>query len=172
MRPWKARSKTTTAGRPVAARAILTAFSTASAPELTSSDFASAVAGPELGQPAADLDVGLVHPDHEALVEEAVGLLVDRADDVLGAVAEVLAGDAAAEVDELPPVGVPDACAPARSTTSRGVETPRETYRSRASSTRWLALAPSSTDMGARDYGCAIRGLQGVARNALRGIAR
>ncbi len=36
VRPWNELSKTTTAGRPVAARAILTAFSTASAPEFTS----------------------------------------------------------------------------------------------------------------------------------------
>ena len=36
VRPWNARSNATTAGRPVAARAILTAFSTASAPEFTS----------------------------------------------------------------------------------------------------------------------------------------
>ena len=36
VRPWNARSKATTAGRPVAARAILTAFSTASAPEFSS----------------------------------------------------------------------------------------------------------------------------------------
>ena len=41
VRPWKALSKTTTAGRPVAARAILTAFSIASAPELTRIDFCS-----------------------------------------------------------------------------------------------------------------------------------
>jgi len=33
VRPWKARSKTTTPGRPVDTRAILTAFSIASAPE-------------------------------------------------------------------------------------------------------------------------------------------
>src|SRR5207237_5865104 len=36
VRPWKAPSKTTTPGRPVAERAILTAFSIPSAPELTS----------------------------------------------------------------------------------------------------------------------------------------
>src|SRR5919112_6606580 len=36
VRPWYAWSNTTTAGRPVAWRAILTAFSTASAPELNS----------------------------------------------------------------------------------------------------------------------------------------
>jgi hypothetical protein len=35
VRPWNAWSNTTTAGRPVAVRAIFTAFSTASAPELT-----------------------------------------------------------------------------------------------------------------------------------------
>ena len=35
VRPWKPFWKQTTPGRPVAARAILTAFSTASAPELT-----------------------------------------------------------------------------------------------------------------------------------------
>ena len=35
VRPWNAPSKTTTAGRPVAERAILTAFSTASAPAFT-----------------------------------------------------------------------------------------------------------------------------------------
>src|SRR5207244_858153 len=45
VRPWKAWSKAITAVRPVATRAILTAFSTASAPELTSSDFVSAVPG-------------------------------------------------------------------------------------------------------------------------------
>ncbi len=42
VRPWKALSNTTTAGRPVAARAIFTAFSTASAPELRRIDFWSA----------------------------------------------------------------------------------------------------------------------------------
>ena len=36
VRPWKALSNTTTPGRPVAARAILTTFSVASAPEFTS----------------------------------------------------------------------------------------------------------------------------------------
>ncbi len=44
VRPWNALSKTTTAGRPVAARAILTAFSLASAPELTRIDFCSSPA--------------------------------------------------------------------------------------------------------------------------------
>ena len=39
------------------------------------------VAGPELVEPAAEVDVRLVRPDHEALVEVAVDLLVDRRDD-------------------------------------------------------------------------------------------
>ena len=45
VRPWKARSKTMTPARFVAARAIFTAFSTASAPELTSSVFVAASPG-------------------------------------------------------------------------------------------------------------------------------
>ena len=80
MRPWKARSKTTTPGLPVAARAILTAFSIASAPEFSRIDFCS-----------------------------PVDLLVDRRDDGRRSVAEVLAGDPAGEVEELAAVDVPDA---------------------------------------------------------------
>jgi hypothetical protein len=45
VRPWKARSNAMTAGRPVACRAILTAFSTASAPELKN----AALFGPAIG---------------------------------------------------------------------------------------------------------------------------
>ena len=104
VRPWNARSNAITAGRPVAARAILTAFSTASAPEFSSTLLYSAAAGIELGQPPADLGVGLVHPDHEALVQVAVDLRVDRLDDVRRAVPEVLAADAAGEVDVGAPV--------------------------------------------------------------------
>ena len=106
MRPWKPFSKTTTAGRPVAARAILTAFSIASAPELTRIDFwRSPAHGRVLGEPAADLDVRLVGADHEALVQEAVDLLVDRRHHRREAVARVLAGDPAREVEVERPVG-------------------------------------------------------------------
>ena len=63
-----------------------------------------AAAGIELRQPPADLDVGLVHADHEALVQVAVDLRVDRLDDRRRAVPEVLAADAAGEVDEGAPV--------------------------------------------------------------------
>ena len=66
------------------------------------------VAGPELVEPPAEVDVRLVRPDHEALVEVAVDLLVDRGHDGRRAVAEVLARDPAGEVEELAPVGVPD----------------------------------------------------------------
>ncbi len=45
VRPWKACSKTTTASRPVACRAILTAFSRASAPLLVSRVFFGARPG-------------------------------------------------------------------------------------------------------------------------------
>ena len=54
----------------------------------------------ELGQPAADLDVRLVGADDGALVQVAVGLLLDRLDDGRVAMAEVLAADPAREVDE------------------------------------------------------------------------
>src|SRR5207248_3973796 len=66
------------------------------------------MSGPELVQPPADLDVRLVEPDHEALVQIAVCLVVDRLDDRLGAVAEVLAGDPSGKVEVLPALGVPD----------------------------------------------------------------
>ena len=68
-----------------------------------------AAARRELGEPAADLDVRLVRPDHEALVQVAVDLLVDRRDHRLEAVARVLARDAAREVEEGAAVGVGDA---------------------------------------------------------------
>ena len=56
-------------------------------------------AGRELGQPAADLDVRLVDPDHEALVQVRVDLLVHRGDCGREAVTGVLAAEAAGEVD-------------------------------------------------------------------------
>ena len=104
VRPWNARSNAITAGRPVAARAILTAFSTRLGARVQQHALVLAAAGIELGQPPADLDVGLVHADHEALVQVAVDLRVDRLDDVRRAVPEVLAADAAGEVDVGAPV--------------------------------------------------------------------
>ena len=49
-----------------------------------------------------------VGPDHEALVEVAVDLLVDRCHDGRRSMAEVLAGDPAGEVEELATLDVPD----------------------------------------------------------------
>ena len=81
----------------------------------------------ELGEPAADLDVRLVDPDHEALVQVAVDLLVDRGDDRREAVTGVLAAEAAGEVEvarrRTSSIRAPSAPA----TTSGGVETPRAT---------------------------------------------
>ena len=65
-------------------------------------------AGRELGEAAADLDVGLVRADHEALVEVEVDLLVDRGDRGRIVVAEVVAADPAGEVDVAAPVDVLD----------------------------------------------------------------
>jgi hypothetical protein len=87
VRPWNAFSKTTTPGLPVAVRATLTAFSTASAPRR------------QFGEPPADLDVRLVDPDHEALVEVRVDLFVHGRDGGRQPVARVLAAEPAGEID-------------------------------------------------------------------------
>ncbi len=110
VRPWKALSKTTTAGRPVAVRAILTAFSIASAPGVDE-DRLLLVAGArgELREPPAHVDVRLVDADHEALVQVLVQLRLDRVDDRREPVPGVLTADAAREVDEGAAVDVDDA---------------------------------------------------------------
>ena len=68
----------------------------------------AATARRELREPPADLDVRLVDADHEALVEVAIGLLLDRLDDRRVPVPRVLAADPAAEVDEGAPVRIGD----------------------------------------------------------------
>ena len=99
-----------TAERPVAQRAILTAFSTASAPEFTRIErCSSAAARGELGEALAHLHVRLVDADHEALVEVAVGLLLDGLDDRCVPVAGVLTPDPSGEVDVRVSVGIGDA---------------------------------------------------------------
>ena len=60
----------------------------------------------ELGQATADLDVGLVDADHEALVEVLVCLCLDRVHDRSKAVPGVLASDASREIEEGAPVDV------------------------------------------------------------------
>jgi hypothetical protein len=108
VRPWKARSKTTTPGRPGRGARDLDRVLDRLRARVDQQRLRLGVARPELVEAPADLDVRLVHPDHEALVQVAVDLLVDRLDDRVGVVAEVLAGDSAREVEVLPPVGVPD----------------------------------------------------------------
>ena len=69
----------------------------------------AAAARRQLGEPAADLDVRLVDADHEALVQVAIRLLLDRVDDRGVPVAGVLAADPSGEVDVGAPVRVGDA---------------------------------------------------------------
>ena len=69
----------------------------------------AAAARRQLGQPPAHLHVRLVDADHEALVQVAVRLLLDRLDDRGVPVARVLAPDPAREVDERAPVRIGDA---------------------------------------------------------------
>ena len=128
VRPWNALSNTTTAGRPVAQRAIFTAFSTGlGAGVHEDRALLAAAARRELGEAPADLDVRLVDADHEALVEVAVGLLLDRLDDRGVPVTGVLAADPPAKsMNERPSGSVtraPSACA----TTSLGVDIPGAT---------------------------------------------
>ena len=94
--------------RPVAARAILTAFSTASAPVENRIDLASPEKGASLVQALAELDIGLVWHDLEGGVGEGVELLLHRRDHLRMTVAGVEHGDAAGEIDEALAVPVPE----------------------------------------------------------------
>ena len=98
-----------TSVRPVAARAILTAFSTASAPVENRIGLGLAREGRELVQPLAELDIGLVGHDLEGGVGEGVELLLHRRDHLRMAVAGVEHGDAAGEIDEALAVACPRA---------------------------------------------------------------
>ena len=77
-------------------------------PGVEEQGFRGRASRPELVELLGDRDVGLVEADHEALVQIAVDLLVDGLDYRLGVVAEVLASDAAREIEVLTSVGVPD----------------------------------------------------------------
>ena len=65
VRPWNARSKQITAGRPVASLAILTAFSTASAPELKN----AALVGPEMGTRASSRSASSTYDSYGTMVK-------------------------------------------------------------------------------------------------------
>ena len=108
VRPWNAWSNATTAWRPVALRAIFTAFSTASAPEFANIVFFGRVAGRERVQPFGQLDVGLVRRDVEAGVGVELGLPLHRRDHLGRRVPDVQDRDPGREVDQPVPVDVLD----------------------------------------------------------------
>ena len=91
MRPWKARSKTTIARPPGRGARDLDRVLDGFGARVDEQRLRLAPARPERVQPPGDLDVRLVHPDHEALVQVVIDLLVHRADDGLRVVPEVLA---------------------------------------------------------------------------------
>ena len=67
-----------------------------------------ALARRELGEQTARFDIGLVRPDHEALMEVVVELLADGRDDGRVRMAQVCAAEATREVDIGPAVDVLD----------------------------------------------------------------
>ena len=85
--------------RPVCARAILTAFSIASAPVVTKIDFFLLGPGRQLVQFLGETHRAVVRRDHDAGVAEAVDLLGDRGGDLRVAMASRTHRDAGAEVD-------------------------------------------------------------------------
>ena len=100
VRPWKAPLNAITAGRPVASRAIFTAFSTASAPELKN----AARAGPRNGATASRRSASSTYTSYGTIVKS---VCVNRAAcswiaaTTCGCgVADVEHADAAREVDE------------------------------------------------------------------------
>ena len=108
VRPWYACSSTATPERPVYLRAILTPFSTASAPELTQHGLLREVAGGVLGEQFGDAHVLLVRRDREERVHDVAELPLRRRDDGVVGVADRRDADAGAEVDELVAVDVDD----------------------------------------------------------------
>ncbi len=67
-----------------------------------------AAAGRELPEPPANLDVRLIGADDDALVQVALGLLLDGLDDRWVPVAQVLTANSSCEVDERATVDVGD----------------------------------------------------------------
>ena len=91
------------------ARAILTAFSIASAPVVNRIALCVSASPTSAAEPRRQLDVRLVHRHLKAGVHQAIELLVHGADDVRVAMAGVEDADAAREVQVLLAVDVPDA---------------------------------------------------------------
>ena len=108
VRPWKAPSNAITAGRPVAWRAILTAFSTASAPELKN----AALFGPEIGLRATIRSASSTYASYGTIVKSVCRKRSTWACSACGdggvRVADVQAADAARPVEERVAVDVGD----------------------------------------------------------------
>ena len=99
VRPWKAPVKAMIPERPVAARAILTAFSVASAPVVNSAVFFSPGDRRQRVQALGEAYVGIIHRHLEAGVGEALHLLFDGGHHFGMAMAGVDDGDPAGEID-------------------------------------------------------------------------
>ena len=113
-----------------------------------------AAARRELGEPPADLHVGLVRPDHEALMEIAVDLLVNRLPDRRVPVPEVEAADAAGEVEVLAAVRIPDERAlGAGDDERRGRDAPGDVLLSRPADPLELAAFLQGHEAGAYTRG-------------------
>ena len=124
-------SKTITpAGRPVAARDLDRVLDRLRARVDEQRALLVAAAGRELREPPADLDVRLVHPDHEALVQVAVDLFVDRGT-AAGRPWPVFWQPSPPAKSMYSRPSIQTRAPSARSTTNGGVDTPRATYRCR-----------------------------------------
>ena len=84
----------------MAARAILTAFSTASAPLLNSAAFVAPAIGTNLAQLARKGDIRFVGRHHEARVLKLLQLLADAPNDARRRMAGIEAPNAAGEVEK------------------------------------------------------------------------
>ena len=108
VRPWYAWSSTSTASRPVARRAIFTAFSTASAPEFTSTErfsWSPGVSRASASHTATYSSYGLIM---KQVCVKSRGLRAHRGGHLGRAGADRRHGDAGAEVDEHVAVDVLD----------------------------------------------------------------
>ena len=134
-------------------RAILTAFSTASAPELNSAERLSWSPGVSAVELLAHGDVALVRRDHEAGVGERRDLLLHVARRRRRALLPTLVdGDAGAEVDERVAVGVDEDAA-----AGRGAKTGRCWARRARRRPPAARAAPASAGRAARDHAALLR---------------
>ena len=108
VRPWKPPENATTAERPVAARAIFTAFSTASAPVVTKIGLLLEFAGDRIVEPLGERRVALVGHDLVAGMGEAVELRLDRFNDLRVPMAGIDHRDARREIDISVALDIPD----------------------------------------------------------------